>query len=312
MLTSTVLADTTNPFAKRGRITIYSSEYVIDNGDKIKKYPVSNVLDGDPGTTWVYECKKTPKSFAGFLIAFDSKTKIDGISLINGYAKSASLYSMNSSVSSFEIILPNKKKYTFKCGESTDIQKFNFPMQDVEWMIFKVLTEKKGTKYDDLCISEISPLNEGIQLVVELSDVLLSNNGMEYESDLITNLKNKKKFNTEVFDFICGASRAFVINDSTILYNDDCEDFFHVMILNPMSMSYKSFQYDKINGFILVDVISLTQYIVQDKETNALFNYNTVKNSLTRTNIQLERKDKYWRWNERLSGDLSDSYKKLE
>lgn len=312
MLISTALADTTNPFAIKGHITVYSSEYALDNGDNIKKYPVANAIDGDPGTTWVYECNSTSKSFAGFLISFDTKTKIDGISLINGYAKSASLYLMNSSVSSFEIIFPNKKKYTFKCNESTDIQKFNFPRQDVEWMIFKVVSERKGTKYNDLCISEISPLNDGIQLMDKQSDVLISNNGMEYESDIIINLKSKKKFNTEVFDFICGASRAFVINDSTILYNDDCGDFSHLIILNPQSMNYKSYNYKEINGYMLVDVISDTSFIVQDNNTNAVFIYNTKKSTLTRTNTQVKPKDKYWRWNERLSGYLSNLYKKIE
>lgn len=305
------LADPTNPQAIRGNIIVLSSEY--GGSLDLKKYPVSNAIDGNPLTAWVFERKTSEfQKFAGLMFVFKSASDIDGISLINGYAKSDSLYKFNNSIKSFDIILPNHRLYHFSCNETTSFQDFKFPKQKVKWMILKVTRVKQGSKYDDLCISEISPTLNNVKLIYKQSNYIVSNNGGEYESDVIFNVRTKKQFDTQTLDFGCGAKDPFFVNDSLLVYDDECDDSSHIEILYLNKMKNHTIKNRKLNGYYLVDALSEKIFIVENAQTEKMYQFNTTSNKLTPTNYELKNHDDYWRWSERLENDLSNQYRKIE
>jgi hypothetical protein len=310
-IASILLADPTNPQAKRGIITVVSSEF---GGIEIsKKYPVSNAIDGNPQTAWVCEEKETSfKKVVGLFFNFESDLEIDGISLINGYAKNDSLYKNNNSISTFEIVLPNHQVYRYSCTETTKFQNFNFPKQNIKWMIILVIDQRKGTKYKDLCISEISPTINNKKLIYEQPKFIISNNGTEYESDIIINLQNQRQYNTEKFDFGCGAQDPIVINDSTFIYSDECDDASHLEIFFLNKMTSKSIKNKLLDNYVLIDAKSKTVFILMDKDSNKIFTFDSATNKFIPSNYALKKKLSYWHWSERLDRDFSDSYKRIE
>ncbi len=304
-------ADPRNPQASRGNIKVLSSEY----GESVdsKKYSVANAIDGNPLTACVFERKATNfQKFAGLMFIFTSATEIDGISLINGYAKSDSLYAFNNSIRTFDIILPSQKVYHFSCNETTAFQDFKFPKANVKWMILKVTNEKHGSKYDDLCISEVSPTLDTTKLVYKESHYIVSTNGAEYESDFIFDVKTNKQFNTQRLDFACGAKDPFVVNDSTFVYDDGCEDNSHVEIVHLNTMQHHTIKNTQLDGFHLIDALGENSFIVKNKRTEKVFRFNALSNKYKPTNYTVKKYNDFWRWSERLESDLSKSYRKLE
>lgn len=304
-------ADPSNPQASRGNITIVSSEF--GEGQTIKKYPVSNAIDEDPQTAWVFEENATSfKAVKGLLFVFKSEVAIDGISLINGYAKSETLYKLNNAIKTFKIVLPNHHEYNYTCNETTNFQNFKFPKQNVRWMILIVTEERKGKKYNDLCISEISPTMNNEKLIYEQPKYLISNNGGEYESDLILNLQTNKQFNTDKFDFGCGAKNPLSINDSTIVYQDECDENSHIEVFYLNKMTNKTIKNKRLDNYTLINAISDTVFVIMKINSKMCFRFNVATNKFTSINCTTKKEFEYWRWSERLDSDLSDYYKKIE
>jgi len=305
-----LLADPSNLKAKRGTYTILSSEYgenVVD-----KKYPVSNAIDENPATAWVFEGKYSEfKGFKGLLISFDKELEIDGISIINGYAKNDSIYKQNNSVSEFEIIFSNKSKQQFKCNETLEYQDFHFPKQKVKWVIIKVLSERKGTKYNDLCISEISPSFQNSMLIYNRSNFIINNDGGEYQSDVILNTKSLKKFDTDIFDYVCGSQSAIQLNDSTLIYSDGCNDNSAITILHLQNFTYKTIKNKLLDNYDFVSAYSENRFILQEKDKNKFIEFINKYNSIKPLKYNIIGKEYFWKWNYRLNKDLSDFYPAL-
>ncbi len=297
-------ADALNPYAKRGIVQVVSSEFPISLAEAYKQYSVGNAIDEDPQTAWVFEKSKSRvKDVIGLLFNFDTEQNIDGISLINGYAKNDSLYNKNSSVEEFEILLPNHKKYHFKCSPTMKFQSFKFPQQKVKWMIFKVTKIKQGTVYDDLCISEISPLVKRKSLVSQQSELIINNNGTLYESDVITHIKTKRKLNTGSFDFGCGASFPIAINDTILVYQDGCNpEEFHTRIVYLNGLTYYTIKSKKLMNFFVVEAISDSSFILKEMKIEKYFQYNSNTETMVPINyVEKNRSDGFWKWSENMS-----------
>lgn len=310
LMTISLLADPSNPHAKRGLFTILSSEY----GENVvlKKYPVSNLIDGNPSTAWVFEKAYSDfKDFKGLLICMDSEEEIDGISIINGYAKSDSLYKQNNTVSNFEIIFPDQSKYNYSCNETLDFQNFQFSKRKVKWLIIKVISERKGTKYNDLCISEISPTINNNKVIYKQPSYIISNNGGEYQSDVILNSSNSKKFDTDNFNYVCGAQFDIYLNDSTLIYSDHCEDSSIITILNLKNFTFKTIKNKSLNNYDLVYANSKFKFILKEKDKDEFCEFNTILNSIKPIKYRIQIKDFYWRWSERIYKNISNTYPAL-
>lgn len=307
IITISLLADPSNPQAKRGKFTILSSEY----GENVvlKKYPVSNLIDGNPSTAWVFEKKHSDfKEFKGLLLCMDNEIEIDGLSIINGYAKSDSLYKQNNAVSNFEIILPNKSRYVFSCKETLDFQNFQFSKIKVKWLIIKVISERKGTKYNDLCISEISPIYNKNKLINKQPNYIIYNNGGEYQSDVIINSNNYKKIDTDILDYACGAISDVYLNDSTLIYSDHCDDTSIITILHLKNFVYNTIKNKTLDNYDFIDAISENRFIIKEKNKDLFYEFNNQLNSMKPIKYNIKRKDTFWRWSERIHKDMSKAY----
>lgn len=199
-----VFADPSHPKAQRGKVTFLSSEMWSDVTSESKKYPVRNIVDNNPLTAWVFEPNaSSQKEVIGMAMVFSESLMIDGIRIINGYAKSEYLYKANSSIESFELILSTGETIKYECSKSLEEQKFQFAAQELDWIILVVKNIRQGTKYTDLCISELTVTFDGANIIKESQDVIITNEGGEYESDKIYTLKNEMKFDTGIWDFGC-------------------------------------------------------------------------------------------------------------
>jgi hypothetical protein len=179
-------------------------------------------------------------------------------------------------------------------------------------MILIVTSERKGTRYNDLCISEISPTIKNENLIYNQPKYIISNNGNEYESDLVIDLQNQKQFNTEKFDFGCGAKDHFFINDSLIVYQDGCDYSSHIEMFYLNKMAAKTIKNKRLDNYTLIDALTETLFTMMDNNSEKFFKFNTVTNKFTSTNYTIKKEFEYWRWSERLDYDLSDYYKKIE
>lgn len=152
------------------------------------RYPLSNLADGNPQTAWVFnktrtdqESKPTPFNHGiGKALTIRTDTGIpftlDGITLINGYAKDAATYQRNNRIRNITISVYDGKEhtYSFPLRETQALQRCTFP---------KVTTRNLGISFDqvdagkddDLCISELALLHGGKAVDWGLTPFVLTN-----------------------------------------------------------------------------------------------------------------------------------------
>lgn len=87
---------------------------------------------------------------------FDSPIYVTKISIINGFAKNSKTFTTNSRVKTAELTI-NKKTQVIALKDSADKQTFDLlEKADIgKGISFKIIDYYNGSKYDDICISEI-------------------------------------------------------------------------------------------------------------------------------------------------------------
>jgi hypothetical protein len=87
---------------------------------------------------------------------FDTPIYVTKISIINGFAKNSNTFSTNSRAKTIELIINNKIQ-VISLNDSADKQTFDLiEKADIgKGMSFNIIDYYNGSKYDDICISEI-------------------------------------------------------------------------------------------------------------------------------------------------------------
>ena len=114
------------------------------------------VLDDNLDTAWVEGVKGSGVN-EWILLKFDNEIPLEMIYIINGYAKSQSLYKKNNRVKEIRVEFSDGSYSDLTLDDDTmDYQIFNFKESiNTSYIKFTMLDVYKGSKYDDTCISEI-------------------------------------------------------------------------------------------------------------------------------------------------------------
>lgn len=149
-------------------------DFKIDVSHEGRAYPLKNALDQDYETTFVFEEKDNVVFSVGLdkdqgLFYDDSKLvsdKIDPadtimssfqVTIINGFVKSRQLYYANARVKEVELWLNGEHQCNCTLLDSPEAQviKGCFPLFMNDKVELRPVQFYPGTKYDDICISEI-------------------------------------------------------------------------------------------------------------------------------------------------------------
>ncbi|MHB9107472.1 MAG: NADase-type glycan-binding domain-containing protein [Armatimonadota bacterium] len=141
------------------------------------QYPLANMLDGNPQTAWVFNKKLSYKPAPGDAYRHGQGTElrlrtddgravaIDGIGIINGYAKSAETYRKNNRIRAITVdtrgFLPNGGAVTtLQLEDTPTLQKFALPPASIVRLSIAFTAVDPGPA-DDLCISELVLYHQG-------------------------------------------------------------------------------------------------------------------------------------------------------
>ncbi|BDD12989.1 hypothetical protein FUAX_54210 (plasmid) [Fulvitalea axinellae] len=125
-------------------------------------YGVSNLVDGIKENAWV-EAKKGLGVNEELGFSFDHDIKVNQIRIWNGYHRSEEHYRANARLASFMVEDETGKAQQFTFSKGDDIKTFQFeePLQGKSFNL-KILSAYRGTKYEDLVISEVQFLYQGV------------------------------------------------------------------------------------------------------------------------------------------------------
>jgi len=156
------------------------------------QYPLANMLDGNPQTAWVFNKKFSYKPLPGDAYRHGQGTvlrlctddgrevAIDGIGIMNGYAKSAETYRKNNRIREITVDTRDanpdgKGVTTLQLEETPALQKFALPSTSTAYISIKFTAVDPGPA-DDLCISELvfyykgKPIDWGVTPIVVAHD----------------------------------------------------------------------------------------------------------------------------------------------
>lgn len=133
---------------------------------KTKVYSLLNISDNNLTTAWV---EGSEGDGVGEWISFSSQEKfdLDRLHLTNGYSKSESLYYKNNRIAEIEVISSagEKRYFDFK-DNKLSMQTFNVGFKDITGIKIVISKIYKGTKYNDVCISEINFNKNSLDLII--------------------------------------------------------------------------------------------------------------------------------------------------
>ncbi len=140
----------------------YAGSYFIDCSSERQgnKFPVTAemTVDGDLQTAWnTYE--ESRDAYIAFTMPYGEKCTLAGFRIVNGYAKSEKVYRQNSRAKALTLYCDGKRIYTFTLEDTLALQTF-YLLEPVVGSEFEFVAEDvyAGSKYDDLCITEIELL----------------------------------------------------------------------------------------------------------------------------------------------------------
>ena len=152
---------------------VISHETLVEGGHR-QQYSVINLFDGNRQTAWCtrYEADKEKRivSESGSLrLLFDTPVYVRSITIRNGYQKTPGIYAANQRVKELTIekVITRERSYplddTVRIRDSMKEQEISLTAgwtQSVNlfkaWeLIFTIQDFYRGTKYEDLCISEL-------------------------------------------------------------------------------------------------------------------------------------------------------------
>lgn len=201
-------------------------------------YPLSNMVDNSPRTAFVFN-KRTDSGDAAshkhgvsewVEIPGEQTIAVDGIGIINGYAKSSATYWRNNRIRRLKIFTEQALLGVFSLQESRKLQRLHFPVQTLHTLRIVIAAVDPGPD-DDLCISSLVLLHHGRPIPWHLTRAVLYNvhndgdcccGGSGYylrnlDSPKITTFKGRKIDYIYGVAFLPGTTRA-LINTEHDLY----------------------------------------------------------------------------------------------
>jgi tetratricopeptide (TPR) repeat protein len=118
-----------------------------------KQYSVRNLFDGDRQTAWVPDNEDPIGEWIS--IRLEKTGSLSGITVNNGYNKSTELFYANSRVRVLRIEYPDGSNTKITLEDKMGPQKISLRKSKVDSIRFYIEDIYKGTKYPDLCISEL-------------------------------------------------------------------------------------------------------------------------------------------------------------
>jgi hypothetical protein len=161
-----------------GILNTKSSSFLDDGTPRAyTRYHPYYAFDDNPATAWN---EGSPTSGAGEFIEVEVP-RLNNVSRLrfvikNGFQKPEKLFAQNARVKTLLIELPNEKTFTAKLPDSIEAQEIIFPVEvsALHKITFKVIDVYEGSKFADLCISDIqifatsleSPSESGVDVSV--------------------------------------------------------------------------------------------------------------------------------------------------
>lgn len=187
--------------ADRVYATVQWPGWTIETTDMIpheeaSKYPIENMIDGDPRTAWVYSkpvryegeslyTYKVAGSAYAILLKPDKPVQLDGIRLMNGYNKSDAIFKRNNRIVKLDIYendyLSDHKATKIKTVTLSDRMgwhNISLPARKYRGLVLLVRGQVEG-RDRDTCVSEVQLVSKGKAVDWNRPAAYLKNNGDE-------------------------------------------------------------------------------------------------------------------------------------
>lgn len=166
---------------------------ILEQWKNIWLYSPVNIFDGDLGTAFVEgfrDSLNSPKTHYTIGYQFNEKIQANKFVFYPGFFKSKAHFIKNSSVRVLKITYLNDEKVvgvkTFEFDKVMESQEKEFDMVEFDELQIEVLRIYPGTKYSDLCISEIKMFKNDNE--IKLNDAALKKSREIYAKQIDDNL----------------------------------------------------------------------------------------------------------------------------
>lgn len=129
------------------------ASFELPRHDKIS-YGAVNLTDRDMKTAWCASRHENDKREMEIVI--DSQAPIGGVGLINGYAKSDSLYKANYRVRRLKVLTESGELGNMEIKDSSIPQWVEFPATVQGRIKLVIYDYYKGNRYNDVCVTELT------------------------------------------------------------------------------------------------------------------------------------------------------------
>ncbi|MEL7544683.1 MAG: discoidin domain-containing protein [Pseudomonadota bacterium] len=133
------------------------SSVLPSSGVNASDYGPRALFDGSDRTGWAEGVSGSGEG-EWVVIAFEQPTKISGLFLKNGFAKSRRLFKRNGALRSVDIRLSNGATFRRKVANHTRFQWLRFDPSEVTWVQMRIGAVRKGTRHADTVINELRPI----------------------------------------------------------------------------------------------------------------------------------------------------------
>lgn len=116
-------------------------------------YFACNVLDGSPQTAW--NSDKDRQLGSSLVFKFDRQVDVQAITVVNGYAKNAEVFSLNSSVARATVSTQTTSK-SWDLADDPAAQTLTADLGPTTGLTFRIDVVRPGAKYAEVAISEVT------------------------------------------------------------------------------------------------------------------------------------------------------------
>ncbi|MEL6287874.1 MAG: hypothetical protein AAFQ42_08045 [Pseudomonadota bacterium] len=117
------------------------------------------LFDGSDRTGWAEGVEGTGTG-EWVVISFEQPTRIAGLFLKNGNAKSQRLFKRNGALRRVDIRLSNGATYRRDVANHTRYQWLRFTASEVDWVQLRIQSVRKGSRFADTMLNELRPILE--------------------------------------------------------------------------------------------------------------------------------------------------------
>jgi len=146
-------------------------------------FPLTQLLDGDPNTTWVWDDAAwknrerrgvKPLKTRSLSLHSDKQLIADELWLMNGYNKRADLFKRNDRVVQIRINFDSKHVKTANLSDKMGWHKITLPRRAFKSLTVELTGIRKGAGPDnDICLSELALYNRGRKLNFQMPQAVV-------------------------------------------------------------------------------------------------------------------------------------------